>query len=82
MGPNIPNDDINFLHRMVKKFTIDFIVLINQFEPRKEITFIKDGSRAIILITVPNSLNKMTFFKTIINVFTILIAKIACVCNL
>ena len=58
MGPNIPKDDSNFFHRMCEKFTIDFIVLVNQFKPRKEILFIKEGSRKILFNTVLDSLFK------------------------
>ena len=81
MGPNILKDDSNFYLKMFGKFSINFIVLINQFEPRKKIPFIKEGSRTIIFNMVLNSLNKRTMFKNMINVFTILIVKIAHVCN-
>ena len=81
MSSNIPQDDINFFHRMFEKFTIGFIVFIDQFKPRKEITFIKERSGSIILNTIPNSLNKRTKFKQMINIFTTLIAKIAGICN-
>ena len=80
MGPNIIKDDSNFYLKMFGKFSIDFIVLINQFKPRKKIPFIKEGSRTILFNPV-NSLNKRTMFKNMINVFTILIVKIARVCN-
>ena len=62
MSPNIPKDDNNFFHKMFEKFTICFIVFIDQFKARKEIAFIKERSETIILNTIPNSLNKRIEF--------------------
>ena len=58
-----------------------FIVSINQFKPRKEITFIKERSRAIIFNTIQNTLDKRTRFKDVINIFSTMITHIARVCN-
>ena len=41
LSPNIPKDNNNFFHWLFEKFTISFIVFINQFKPGKEVTFIK-----------------------------------------
>ena len=81
MCPNIPKNNNNFFHRLFEQFTIGFIVFINQFNPRKEITFIKERNRTFILNTIPNSLNKRTLFQNVINIFTILIAHMTNVCN-
>ena len=81
MCPNIPKDNGNFFHKLFQKFTIGFIVFINQFNPRKEITFIKEKGRTIIFNTIPNSLNKRTLFKNMINIVTTLIAHMISVCN-
>ena len=58
ISPNIPKDNNNFFRRMFDNFTIGFIVLIDQFKPRKEITFIKERSGTIIINMILNSLNK------------------------
>ena len=80
ISQNIPKNDNNFFHRMFENFTIGFIVFIDQLKPRKEITFIKERSETILLNTISNSLNKMTIFKNMINIFTILIAKKTRIC--
>ena len=60
MSPNIPKDDTNFFHRMFENLTISFIVFIDKFKPRKEITFMKERSETILFNAIPNSLNKRT----------------------
>ena len=82
MGPNTPNDNSNFFHWLVEKFAMSFIVFINQFKQGNEITFVNERSRIIIFNTIPNSLDKRTRFKDVINIFTTLITKITSIYNL
>ena len=70
-----------FFHRMLVNFAVNFIVFIYRFEPRKEVTIIKDTCRAIILNVIPNSLNKGTIFKNMVNILNISLAKMTHVCN-
>ena len=80
MCPNTPKDNKFFLYWLFKKFTMGFIVFINRFKLGKEIIFIKE-SGSILFKTLPNSLDKRTYFKNMINIFATLITKIASVCN-
>ena len=80
MCPNTTKDNSNFFHWLFKKFTMGFIVFINRFKPGKEISFMKE-SRIIIFNTLPNSLDKRTKFKNMINIFATYIIKTACECN-
>ena len=82
MGSNTPKDNGNFFHWLFEKFAISFIVFINQFKPGNEITFINERNRIIIFNMIPNSLDKRTRFKDVINIFATLITKIATVYNL
>ena len=63
MYPNIPKDNNNFSIGCLKSLQWVFIVFINRFKPRKEVTFIKERSRTIIFNTLPNSLDKRTNLK-------------------
>ena len=75
MSPNIPHYYANLFHRVIEKFTIDFIVFEAPFYPREEVSFMEEQSGIFKLNTVPNSLNKCAFSKPMINIFNILIAK-------
>ena len=81
MGPNALKDNCNFFHLLFKKFAMGFIDFVNQFKPRNEITLIEEGSGIIIFNTIPDSLGKRAQFENIINIFAILLTKIASICN-
>ena len=50
MYPNIQKDNNNFFHRVFEEFTVEFVIFIDQFQSRKEITFKKEISKIIYLI--------------------------------
>ena len=80
MSPNIPKNNGNFCHKKFEKSIISFIICMDCFKPKEEITFVKNGGD-IIFNSIPNSLNKMATFKNVVNIFTISIAKITSVFN-
>ena len=79
--PNISKENSNCFHKLSEQFIVGFIIFINQFIPRKKMTFIKERSRTIILNMIPNSLNKMTLFIYRINIFTTPITQMTSVYN-
>ena len=57
MIPYIPQNDDNFFDRMLKKFTINFIIFINHFNPRncllvKTLTFLKVHETSNVTFTL------------------------------
>ena len=57
MIPYIPQNDDNFFYRMLKKFTINFIIFINYFNPRncllvKTSTFLKVHETSNVTFTM------------------------------
>ena len=81
MGPYAQKDSCNFFHWLFKKFAMGFIAFVNRFKQRKEITFIKERSGTIIFNMILDSLGKRAQFENMINIFAILLTKIANICN-
>ena len=70
-----------FFYWLFEKFVMGFIVFINELKLGNEITFIKKRSRKIIFNMIPNSLDKRTRLKNMVNMLATLITKIVRVCN-
>ena len=81
MIPNIPHNYANFFHRVIEQLAIYFIIFINYFQPRQEVSLIKDWSGTIIFDPISNTCNKRTFFKDMIDIFNIMIAQITPIWN-
>ena len=81
MISNIPHNYANFFYRVIEQLAICFIVFINHFQPRKEVPLIKEWSETIIFDQIPNTCNKRTFLKDMINIFNIMIIKITHIWN-
>ena len=50
MSPNIPKNNGNFLYKKFEKSTISFIIFMDRFKPKEEITFVKKWGGTLYLI--------------------------------